>query len=74
MYIHFVVILCAYNICKPREYPVLLKSYVNRKIDLMIIKIKVINKMAVMTETRCPRGQKLGVFFFHVECLKCENE
>ena len=29
------IVLCVLNVCKPREYPGFLRSYVNRKIDLI---------------------------------------
>jgi hypothetical protein len=29
------IVLCVLNVCKPQEYPWLLRSYVNRKIDLI---------------------------------------
>jgi hypothetical protein len=29
------IVLCVLNVCKPQEYPGLLRSYVNRKIDLI---------------------------------------
>ena len=29
------IVLCVLNACKPQEYPGLLRSYVNRKIDLI---------------------------------------
>ena len=28
------IVLCVLNVCKPQEYPELLRSYVNRKIDI----------------------------------------
>ena len=30
------IVLCVLNVCKPHEYPGLLRSYVNRKKDLII--------------------------------------
>ena len=38
-YIYIVICsigLCVLNVCKPQEYPGLLRSFVNRKIDLVI--------------------------------------
>jgi len=29
------IVLCVLNVCKPHEYPGLLRSYVNSKIDLI---------------------------------------
>jgi hypothetical protein len=29
------IVLCVLNVCKPQEYPGLLRSYINRKIDLI---------------------------------------
>ena len=29
------IVLCVLNVCKPQEYPGLLRSHVNRKIDLI---------------------------------------
>ena len=34
------IVLCVLNVCKPQEYPGLLRSYANTKIDL-IKKIKI---------------------------------
>jgi len=29
------IVMCVLNVCKPREYPGLLRSYINRKIILI---------------------------------------
>ena len=44
------IVLCVLNVCKPHEYPGLLRSYVNRKIDLIKKKEK---KKHFVTHKQC---------------------